>query len=512
MNISLTKQNASRVYFLMILLVAPLYMTNGFNNILRAKTYIVWLSIIIAAVLLLSLFIKNIGIQIRNKSLGEYIKGQMSEVVNDFNILDVCVLAFAVICLFSASFSEYRDAAFSGDMAWHVGALMLISLCALYFAASRGYELDIVPFFGMMLGGTIAMIIAILNDLWIDPLNAQMKLDPNWRDHFTSTIGNTNQFCGYLSIIIPIMVIIFVTSENGFKKTAAAIVLFFAYLNMYLTHADGIYVGVGIGYMFIIAFCFRKASRYMGLLINGILFGVSGFAAKVIILYRPEICLEDISPILLAHNVHVIIGGGCFALLLLHMYLEMKLSKEQLEAIFKRVFWVYIVVAVLCCLGAIVWAVKNYDMNFLNRRGLLWFIAVDGFFTQELPQQIIGVGPGCIDAISMDYYFEIEEAYGAFYFIENAHNDILEYLFTTGLLGAIAYLGIYLSVIVSFVRSLIKNENLEGIELYATIGLVGYMAQSVMNGPHPLTTAMFFVLLTIYRGSKLRKSQISNLT
>lgn len=43
-----------------------------------------------------------------------------------------------------------------------------------------------------------------------------------------------------------------------------------------------------------------------------------------------------------------------------------------------------------------------------------------------------------------------------------------------------------------------KNTDAKGVRIYATIGIIGYIAQSIMNGPHPLTTAMFFVLLAIY--------------
>ncbi len=494
------------LYFLMILLVAPLYFEDGFDNILSAKTFFIWVSIILCSALSILFIIKWIINIIHSHNALISIKNTIKDFCHSLNIMDIFVATFGIVCVVSSFLSEYSREAFSGEMAWNVGGRMLFMLCLLYFVFSRFMKSSFKGFMGMMAGGTIAMILAILNDLWIDPLNI-LTADENWRDHFTSTIGNIDQFSGYLSIIIPVMVVMFVISENGFKKTAAAIVLFFSYLNMFLTHADSVYVGVGISYLFIIAFCLKKPGRYMGLLINGILFGVSGFAARVIILYRPEIRLDDISPILLAHNVHVIVGGTCFALLLLYMFLDLKLTQERIEAIFKKLFWIYVVVAIVAVIGVIIVSAMNFDMYFLNRRGLLWYIAVYTFSDADMPQQIIGIGPGCVDTISENFYFEIQEAYGGdFYFLENLHNDVLEYLVTTGILGAISYLGIYICVIVDYIRTIFKNMQISPNKLFAMVGIIGYIAQSILNGPHPLLTAMFFVLLTIYRGETLNEN------
>ncbi len=504
MKISLTRQSAARLYFLLVLLGLPLYFTNGFNNILESKTYFVWLSIVIGSVMAIALLIKWIIDRIKDKQIGGAFKSAAGSFISSINIMDICIAAFGIICVISSALSEYPNEAFSGSMAWHVGGAMLFMLCIMYFVYSRFGGEDFVPFAGMMLGGTLTMILAILNDLWIDPLHI-MTADDNWKDHFTSTIGNIDQFSGYLSIIIPVLVMMFVISSNGFKRTAAAIVLFLAYLNMFLTHADSIYIGVGIGYLFIIAFCLRNTNRYLGLLINGILFGVAGFAARVIILYRPEIRLDDISPILLAHNLHLVVGGACFVLLLLHLFLELHFSKEQLQKILEKVFWIYVVLAVVFVVAVIVFSVTHFDMYFLNRRGLLWYISVYSFTDADLPQQLVGIGPGCVDTISENFYFEIEEAFEDFYFLENLHNDVLEYLVTTGALGALSYLGVYICVIVDFVRMIFKNEDDNSYKCYALIGLIGYIAQSIINGPHPLNTAMFFAFLALYRGACLIK-------
>ena len=505
MNITLTKRNAARVFILMIFLIAPLYVNDGFNNILRAKTYIVWLSIVIGIALALLLCGKWIIDRIKDKNFINELLASIASFAKDICTIDIFVAVFGIVVLVSSALSEHPEEALFGSMAWNVGGLLLFALCALYFIYSWFAESDFVGFIGMMIGGIIAMILAVLNDLWIDPLHILTE-DENWRDHFTSTIGNIDQFSGYLSIIIPIMVMMFVVSENGFKRTAAAVVLFFSYLNIFLTHADSVYIGVGIGYLFIIGFCLKSPNRYLGLLINGILFGISGFAAKVIILYRPEIRLDDISPILIAHNMHLLIGGICFMLLLLHMFLELHLSKEVIGSILRIIFIIYVVVVIIAVVAVIVFSAFHFDFNFLNRRGLLWYISVYSFSDADTLQQLIGIGPGCVDTISENFYFEIEEAYEGFYFLENLHNDVLEYLVTTGVIGAGSYLGIYIYIIIDFIKVVFGKVVASTNKCYAMIGLIGYIAQSILNGPHPLSTAIFFTLLIIYRAeTRLQK-------
>ncbi|WP_026527963.1 O-antigen ligase family protein [Butyrivibrio sp. VCD2006] len=505
MKFTVNKQNVARIYFIFVLAVSPLYISNGYHNILDAKNYIVWLSIVIGAGLSIYLFLKWLANGVTKKTIkAEFISG-LKKFISSVDLMDIFVAIFALTSLISSCISGYVHEAFSGSMAWGVGGAMIIALSLMYFITSREMKPESGCIYAMMISGIIAMVLAVLNDLWIDPLKI-MTEDDNWKDHFTSTIGNIDQFGAYLSIVIIIMVMMFVMSENGFKRAGACVVLFFGYLNMFLTHSDSIYVVVCFAYLFLIAYCLRSPNRYWGLLINGILFSIAGFAAKVIILFRPEIRLDDISPILFAHNVHVIIGWGSFVLLLIHMVLNLKLNSEQFDKLFKKLFVIYLVLAIIAVATIVIVGIMKFDMYFLNRRGFLWYVAVYQFLDNDLIYQIFGMGPGLVDTISLNFAFEIEEYYGQYYTLENVHNDVLEYLLTTGVLGFISYVGIYVIIIKDFIQKILKDEDFRGVNGYAIAGLIAYIIQSMLNGPHPLTTAMYFALLAIYRGSKLEEN------
>ena len=229
---------------------------------------------------------------------------------------------------------------------------------------------------------------------------------------------------------------LFVSSTNGFKRTVTAIVLFFCHINLFLSDNYSIYICVSFGYIFVIGYCLKRTSRYTGLLINGMMFGIAGYVTQVLLLYRHEKYLDDFSPILLKYNVHLIIGGICFVLLLIQLWLELKISERRLNRMLQKVFRDYWIFALIGILGVVIYFICHFDMNSLNRK---------------------------------DFFFNI------------------------------CFLGMYVLLTKDCVSRIISREDFSKASSIALMGLIGYIGQSVINGPHPLMTAMYFALLAIYR-------------
>ncbi|MBO5387133.1 MAG: O-antigen ligase domain-containing protein, partial [Lachnospiraceae bacterium] len=76
---------------------------------------------------------------------------------------------------------------------------------------------------------------------------------------------------------------------------------------------------------------------------------------------------------------------------------------------------------------------------------------------------------------------------------DNAHNELLQYLVTLGILGVISYLG----VVVSSVFYMLKY----GKGNYMVYGFftatVGYFFQSIINLNQPITTPLYFVIMAL---------------
>jgi O-antigen ligase len=74
---------------------------------------------------------------------------------------------------------------------------------------------------------------------------------------------------------------------------------------------------------------------------------------------------------------------------------------------------------------------------------------------------------------------------------DNAHNEVLQYLVTLGLFGALSYIALAVSAVWYMCRYGEKN-----LHTYIPAFVVcGYFAQGLVNLNQPITTPLFFVFL-----------------
>ncbi|MGN0367525.1 MAG: hypothetical protein ACI4EK_01990, partial [Wujia sp.] len=74
---------------------------------------------------------------------------------------------------------------------------------------------------------------------------------------------------------------------------------------------------------------------------------------------------------------------------------------------------------------------------------------------------------------------------------------LLQYLFTTGLVGLISYIGLFVSSVVYMLRNVYKKPWI----LAAVSGCVAYFAQGTLNLNQPITTPFYFVFLAVGVGA-----------
>jgi len=74
---------------------------------------------------------------------------------------------------------------------------------------------------------------------------------------------------------------------------------------------------------------------------------------------------------------------------------------------------------------------------------------------------------------------------------DNSHNELLQYLVTTGLVGAISHVGLFVSGIAYLIRN--AADDVAVIALMA--GTAGYWVQGLVYLNQPITTPLYFVFL-----------------
>ena len=108
---------------------------------------------------------------------------------------------------------------------------------------------------------------------------------------------------------------------------------------------------------------------------------------------------------------------------------------------------------------------------------------------------MFGFGPDTTHLIMMKYYAtdQILIQY------DNAHNEYIQYLITTGVLGLIAYLSIWATFFNQVIRTRVAYfDQTKAIALAIAV----YLLQSIVNINQPISTPLLFLLLALSVGKK----------
>lgn len=154
----------------------------------------------------------------------------------------------------------------------------------------------------------------------------------------------------------------------------------------------------------------------------------------------------------------------------------------------------------------------------------------------SVPQKLFGYGNESVKSIMTDrYYDDMMNAVGVIY--DNAHNEYLQYLITTGIFGAVSYVGLLVTTGGALVRTAVseaamnENENAsgqsagkrskekktsrdsrtglecllgyvadEGGMIAVLFGITGYAVQAFVNLNQSLTTPYIFLLIAMAGG------------
>ena len=154
--------------------------------------------------------------------------------------------------------------------------------------------------------------------------------------------------------------------------------------------------------------------------------------------------------------------------------------------------------------AVIVYVVKNFSLEMYTYRGSIWYFSFQGFLHGDFLDKLIGIGPGMLDVVTRA---EIENAPFHVvwdYYYNTAHNDVLEYLVTMGVVGAV--LKIVMFVVPYFMFA--KNKVNEPQKAAVLAALTGYLAQGLVTGPYLFVYVFYIIFLGVFSAYD-RMEQIS---
>ena len=205
---------------------------------------------------------------------------------------------------------------------------------------------------------------------------------------------------------------------------------------------------------------------------------------------------DTISLLLLEYKLYYVVGAAGVLLLLYAL-----LAKGEHEKGYRIERYAWIGILVFALGGVVTYMVFNYSLELFNYRGSIWYFSWMGYISGSVKDIIIGAGPGLLDTVTQAQIAKADFTVVWDYLYDTAHNDVLEYLVTTGAVGAVLRLAMY---IIPFVMIEKKNNNKScryQAEREAILaGLVGFIGQGLVTGPYLLTYVMYIILIGLLVG------------
>lgn len=489
-------------YLLLLFVVYPFYMKNGYVEIGQAKADF-WMKISIgASVILIILWLLEVLWQICFKRKASLLKEELLS----YSKTDLFVALFGVTLFVSYFLSIDRKEALWGTEGWNMGVICYALLCLLYFLISRLWipEHALVA---VMLGVSgIIFWLGIMDrfSLYVIPLKIR---DPG----FLSTLGNINWFTGYLVVFVSVSAGLFLLTEKKWMNFLAGIVTMIGFLAGFCQGSSSVFLFFSCLFLVLFYMVLEDRSKNWRFLI---LWGSWCMAAQGIRLLRwllpdgYQYETENLCGYFTQGNltIYLLVIGGLF-----FWILKMGVEKYPVCSQYLRkgmrigaVLFLFLFVWIslqksgmledLLGKGEGNSSIWKADVSWGNGRGMTYHVGFGLLRTMNGKQRLFGVGPDCFSVYAYSIPEVAEELYG--YFgndrLTNAHNELLTMLINHGLIGTVCYLGIFLTYLwTSFHRK--RNP----YSMSVAVAVICYLVHNLVSFANVLNLPFLIILLAM---------------
>ena len=437
------------VYAYLVILFAglPLYMQDKLVMIGNAKY----------------LFFRNttltLGAFIMMAALWQRIRGEKTQTVKEqrWKKTDLCMVLYLISAALSSLLSPCREVVFLGYPGWYMGLLTQTLLVGIYFMVSRYYD------------GSRSI-------WWIAGITAGISMaTAYYGKKYVRVLGMIGSFLFFASAI---------TSNSTTAILAAC--------------------GLSL-LLFLISL--RQRTRLLRALEILMLLPLSIFMVRLFLLLHLTglVIAGDVEKRLFFTTVWYIVFGAEAVLYLILRIRERQQQKDFLES--GKIYRIVVVAgAVMICsgvlLGCLLGGIVGNEMvsEAANGRLALWKVTLLTYGKEGVLYKFFGNGPGSYyhmlyqwGSDAMDW---INKGLLDNNIYSNAHNEWLTLLIEQGILGEVAFSGIFITAFTNLRKKLSQSPECLAIFL----GLVGYLICSLFTFQHVLSTPFAFALLGMARG------------
>ncbi len=465
------KIKMSQIYFIIIFTILTLYVHYGYFDLVEAKgNMLLWTTLVYVVVMLIS----DILICIRNNK-------KIAEFWATFDIFECCLFAFAFTSVLSVVVSPTRLTAFLGSDGCCIGALTIILICVSCIYMKRYFELKKWMIAIMGISGIIVFILGITDCFDLDIMGWHEGIAaPHF--NYLSTIGNRDYFDGYLALMLPFYAVLLIFEEDKMWHAFYGVFLALGFINLYIVKNDGNLLIFGCG-IFLVYYIMRKKVSVYRVIDLLVLFITASLIVKCMCIWIPSenVVGNSIMGMLLERHWYILLGGIAA---IMFFFRKKTFSDKTIK------IWIGFSITVIVTLFVIV--ISVFDYSFATDRGYIWSYGVETFSKSPIGLKLFGWGMDCYkNAIYTIVGEKIAATWPEPALIANAHNEIIQYLITTGLFGALAYIAIY------GITLFLKKDKNDIITIAAKCGIFAYFCTALGNNPNGLNYGILFVMFAL---------------
>lgn len=415
----------------------------------------------------------------------------------------IFLAAFLVISTVSTYASGHFGAAWSGSEGRLQGLSMWLAYGVAFYCMARYFRPNKWHLYMFLAAGAVAAVWGICDymgpglEWWLKEVKKEE------RGSFTSSIGNINTYTAYMMLCYGMTAAyaVFMEERNWFEKAAVAAAAILFPVALITGRSDNAALGAA---MLLIALPLgihdaRQMTRYFGILLA---FAAALWATWFMTPYMNNPYVSGNEGILLRFSANNIIPAAV-AVLAVITAVSYMLSREgkMLPWWFGRLWAVCLAAA---CAGFVLVLV---DANFYaepgkygaaevylkfsdawgSHRGFCWKLAGRTYAEFSPLKKLIGSGPETFGLImKQEHYREMVETCHMVF--DSPHNEFIQYVFCTGILGAAAYYAF-------LAACAFKGSRGGGAVGAAAAGaILAYTAVSVVNISVPITQPFVIIL------------------
>lgn len=507
--------NIATEYVLILFIFFPFFNTDMYFNLLQDRT-VFFRSATIAFFILISIFFAiYIFLYIKDMNdtfmpAKDTINSIFQSIRSRLTITDLFVLILIISLFVSTFLSDYRNEALTGSLGRNQGLYTWICYILCYLIVSKAYKPKEVHIDMFLAVGAITALWGIFDYIGLDIFKWSALIKEEQRDMFTSSFGNINTYTEMMGIYAAACsaYLCYSNESNSIKKSVLILLcLFILFVALITGQSDNAIISIALIFVAGPYFLYKKKD---GLSLYFLMISIFFFA-----MWTSSVLTSSFQSPFTGYNKGMLLTICRYKNMMFFISLAFFLGsvlfyKIKRNTIGKAVItlWTILMITAAATFIAIFYLVNfnGYDLknNILMKlfyfddywgtyRGFIWKRAVSYFNDFPILNKMFGSGLETFAVLTnMHDYNEMLTICGQVF--DSPHNEFLQYLVTTGILGSVSYYGMVISAIV---KGLNKTDIIR--KIFSFVVLV-YTFVSFVNISVPLVVP--FLIISVGISSK----------